>query len=77
MTTLKIVLSLLSLVRTLVSIAEQNKWMNEGARKVILQGLVEVENVVEVAQAVREAVRAEHLRDPSSVMRDDEFVRRD
>lgn len=77
MTTLKIILALLSLVRTILSIAEQNRWMSEGARKAILQGLVEVENEVQVAQSVREAVRAEHLRDPSSIMRDDEFTRPD
>lgn len=68
---------LLSIVKWMIEKAEQKKWMDAGRREAVLQGLEECNEVITKAQEVRDAVRAEHERDPSSIMRDDEFTRRD
>lgn len=77
MTVLKLILALISLVRLLVTWAEQKKWMELGAAQAALKGLKDSDDAIQKAKSAREAVRSDLERNPDNVLRDDEFTRKD
>jgi hypothetical protein len=76
-TILGIVSGVLGLLKWFVSYTEQKKWMEAGAAQAILKGIEDADQIVKQAREARQAVRDQHMRDPDSVMRDDEFKRPD
>ncbi len=55
--------------------AQQQHWIAEGVAQVVLQSLKDSDDAIARAKDARELVRADAARDPSSIMRDDEFKR--
>lgn len=73
---LSIISAVFALARMLVSYADQQKWMEQGAAEVILKSLKESDDAILRAKNAREAVRVGAQRDPASVLRDDDGFRR-
>lgn len=76
-TILSIVSGVIGLLKWFVSYSEQQKWIEIGASRAILKGLEDCEQVIKEAREARQAVRDQHMRDPDSIMSDDEFKRPD
>lgn len=76
-TILSIVSTVLGLLKWFVSYSEQQKWIEIGESRAILKGLEDTEQVIKDARQARQAVRDQHIRDPDSIMRDDDFKRPD
>jgi hypothetical protein len=74
---ISIISALLGIARVLTNYAEQQKWINAGAAAATLQGLQDADVAISKATKARELVRANSVRDPSSIMRDDQFKRPD
>jgi hypothetical protein len=74
------IISLLSAVfavaRWLIGYAEKQKWMEAGAAEAALKGLQEADAAISTANKAREEMRATHVNDPASVLRDDDGFRR-
>ena len=76
-TILSIVSGVIGLLKWFVSYTEQQKWIEIGESRAILKGLEDCEQVIKDAREARQTVRDEHIRDPGSIMRDDQFKRPD
>jgi len=76
-TIISIVSGLLAIAKWFISYSEQKRWMEAGEARAILKGLEDAEQVISQAKEVRQAVRDQHIRDPGSIMSDDEFKRPD
>jgi hypothetical protein len=76
-TILSIVSALLGIAKWFISYSEQKKWIEIGESRAILKGLEDCEQVIKDAREARQAVRDQHIRDPDSIMRDDDFKRPD
>lgn len=76
-TILSIISGLLGIAKWFISYSEQKRWMEAGEARAILKGLEDAEQVVRDAKEARQAVRDQHMRDPDSILRDDEFKRPD
>lgn len=72
---LSIISAILSLARWFTNYAQEQKWIAEGVARVVLQSLKDSDDAIARAKSARDLVRADAERDPSSVMRDDEFKR--
>lgn len=76
-TILSIVSAVLGLLKWFVSYSEQKKWIEIGESRAVLKGLEDCEQVIKDAREARQTVRDQHVRDPDSIMRDDQFKRPD
>lgn len=76
-TILSIVSAVLGLLKWFVSYSEQKKWIEIGESRAVLKGLEDCEQVIKDARETRQTVRDQHVRDPDSIMRDDQFKRPD
>ena len=76
-TIISIVSGLLAIAKWFISYSEQKRWMEAGEARAILKGLEDAEQVISQAKEARQAVRDQHIRDPGSIMSDDEFKRPD
>lgn len=72
-----VVSALLSIVKLIAEYAVSRKWMDAGTAQAIAKGLQDANDAIARANAARDLVRADLARDPDSVMREDEFMRRD
>ena len=72
-----VVSALLSIVKLIAEYAVSRKWMDAGTAQAIAKGLQDANDAIARANAARDLVRADIARDPDSIMREDEFMRRD
>lgn len=72
-----VVSALLSIIKLIAEYAVSRKWMDAGTAQAIAKGLTDANDAIARATAARDLVRADLARDPDSVMREDEFMRRD
>lgn len=76
-TILSIISGLLAIAKWFVNYSEQQRWIEAGEAQAIRKGLEDADEVIGQARKTRQAVRDQHIRDPDSIMRDDEFKRPD
>lgn len=74
-TIIGLITALLSIIKLVAQYATSNQLLSAGAAEEILRGIKNAQDAVDKANAARELVRANSLRDPSSVMSDDGYRR--
>lgn len=72
-----VVSALMSIIKLIAEYAVSRKWMDAGTAQAIAKGLTDANDAIARATAARDLVRADLARNPDSVMREDEFMRRD
>jgi hypothetical protein len=76
-TIISIISASLALLRWFVNYSQQQKWLEQGEADTILKVLQNADENVKKAKQARQAVRDQLKRDPSSILQDDGFQRRD
>ena len=73
----KVIIGIINLLVTITSTFEKKMLIDAGQKQAIANQLQRQAYALQKAKAARETVRSEHVRDPSSVMREDQFTRAD
>lgn len=76
-TIISIISASLAILRWFVNYSQQQKWLEQGEADTLLKILQSADENVKNAQQARKAVRDNANRDPSSILQDDGFQRRD
>ena len=76
-TVLSIVSGLIGIAKWFINYSEQKRWIEAGEAQAIRKGLEDADQVIKDANQARQTVRDQHMRDPDSIMRDDDFKRPD
>ncbi len=77
MTWLSIISALFNLIRSITDYAHDKQLIDVGTHAALAKSATDGMDAIARAQKARELVRSEHERDPASIMRDDEFRRKD
>lgn len=77
MTFITIFSAILSILKVILQQAQQRGWMDQGVAEALLRVLGDADDVIAKAGDARKAESDREQRDPSSVLSDDGFKRKD